>query len=166
VGQDEIEVVKAADLVVVVCVPGQGDGVQTLKAGIMEIADLFVVNKADREGADVLVADIRSMQALTAEHRSETAPVLETCALTGQGVEALVEALLAPAAQSQRGGERDEARVREEILTLLEREIARLVRRRWDDDGSLDAAVQRVRSGETDPYSAAQSILRTVKLAP
>jgi LAO/AO transport system kinase len=166
VGQDEIEVIKAADLVVVVCVPGQGDGVQTLKAGIMEIADLFVVNKADRDGADVLVADIRSMQALTSDDGSGSAPVLETCAITGQGVEALVEALLAQATRSQRGGERDEARIREEILTLLEREIAHLVRQRWDDDGSLDDAVRRVHSGETDPYSAAQLILRAIELVP
>jgi GTPase len=165
VGQDEIEVVKAADLVVVVCVPGQGDGVQTLKAGIMEIADLFVVNKADRQDADVLVADIRAMQALTAEHSSETAPVLETCALTGQGVEALVEALLAPPARSNRGDQRDAARVREEILTLLEREVAQRVRQRCGGNGSLEDAVRRVRSGETDPYSAAQSILRNIELA-
>jgi len=171
VGQDEIEVVKAADLVVVVCVPGQGDGVQTLKAGIMEIADLFVVNKADREGADVLVADIRSMQALTAGDSKQSAPVLETCALTGQGVETLVETLLAPLARApqaraNRGGARDEDRIREEILTLLERDIAQLVRQRCADDGSLDNAVERVRSGETDPYSAAQSILRTIELDP
>jgi LAO/AO transport system kinase len=165
VGQDEIEVVKAADLVVVVCVPGQGDSVQTLKAGIMEIADLFVVNKADREGADVLVTDIRSMQTLTADAGCATAPVLETCALTGQGVEALVDALLAPRARANRRGTRDDVRVREEILTLLEREIAQLVRQRGGDNGSLNDAVQRVCSGETDPYSAAQSILRSVKLA-
>jgi LAO/AO transport system kinase len=170
VGQDEIEVVKAADLVVVVCVPGQGDGVQTLKAGIMEIADLFVVNKADREGADVLVADIRSMQALAALDSRAAAPIFETCALTGQGVEALVEMLLAARAlaapaRSHRGRERDEGRVREELLTLLEREIAQLVRQRCGADGSLDDAVRRVHSGQTDPYSAAQSILRTVKLA-
>jgi LAO/AO transport system kinase len=165
VGQDEIEVVKAADLVVVVCVPGQGDSVQTLKAGIMEIADLFVVNKADREGAEVLVADIHSMQALTAGDRSETAPVLETCALTGQGVEALVDALLAPRARPHRAGTGDAARVREEILRLLEREIAGLVRQRWGGNGSLDDAVQRVCRGEIDPYSAAQSILSQLALA-
>jgi LAO/AO transport system kinase len=167
VGQDEIEVVKAADLVVVVCVPGQGDSVQTLKAGIMEIADLFVVNKADRDGADALVADIRSMQALTAVASSDAAPVLETCALTGQGVDALVEALLAPPARPHRAGAGagDAARVREEILTLLEREIAGLVRQRWSGNGSLDDAVQRVCSGEIDPYSAAQSILSQLGLA-
>ena len=168
VGQDEIEIVKAADLVVVTCVPGQGDGVQTLKAGIMEIADLFVVNKADREGADVLVADIRAMQALTTDDNNGPAPVLETCALTGQGVEALVEALLAPPAHARtnRRSAGDEVRIREEILTLLEREIGQLVRQRWGDNGGLDDAVQRVRNKETDPYSAAQSILRTIDLAP
>ena len=164
VGQDEIEVVKAADLVVVVCVPGQGDSVQTLKAGIMEIADLFVVNKADREGAEVLVADIRSMQALTVVDSRDAAPVLETCALTGHGVDALVAALLAPGTPSRRAGADDATRVREEILTLLEREIARRVRQRGGGNGSLDDAVQRVCRGEIDPYSAAQAILSQLGL--
>ena len=69
VGQDEIEVVRAADVVLVVSVPGLGDGIQTLKAGIMEIADLFVVNKADREGADEVVSDIQAMLELSHEVR-------------------------------------------------------------------------------------------------
>ena len=142
VGQDEIEVVKAADLVVVVCVPGQGDGVQTLKAGIMEIADLFVVNKADREGADELVADIRSMLALTGDRNGEAPPVLETCALSGEGVDALVAALLERADRASASGQRAEARVREEILTLIERELARVVRRRFGSDSRLDEAVR------------------------
>jgi LAO/AO transport system kinase len=159
VGQDEIEVVKAADLVVVVCVPGQGDGVQTLKAGIMEIADLFVVNKADRDGADELVADIRSMLALTGDQNSEAPPVLETCALTGDGVDALVAALVERAGQISASGERSAAQVREEILTLIERELARVVRRRFGSDHRLDEAVRCVQSGENDPYSAAETIL-------
>jgi LAO/AO transport system kinase len=137
VGQDEIEVVKAADLVVVVCVPGQGDGIQTLKAGIMEIADLFVVNKADREGADELVADIRSMLALTGERDLEVPPVLETCALTGDGVEALVTALEERAGRIGASDGRTAVRVREEVLT---------------------------QSGEDDPYSAAEKIVETLEL--
>lgn len=164
VGQDEIEVVKAADLVVVVCVPGQGDGVQTLKAGIMEIADLFVVNKADREGADELVADIHSMLALTGDRSGEVPPVLETCALTGDGVDALVAALLERAGRIGPSGERTAARVREEILTLIERELARVVRRRFGNDSHLDEAVRCVQSGENDPYSAAEAILETLEL--
>jgi len=159
VGQDEIEVVKAADLVVVVCVPGQGDGIQTLKAGIMEIADLFVVNKADREGADELVADIRSMLALSGDRNGEAPPVLETCALSGEGVDALVAALVERADRARSSGERTEARAREEILTLIERELARLVRRRFGSDSRLDEAVKSVQCGEIDPYSAAEAIL-------
>jgi len=165
VGQDEIEVVKAADLVVVVCVPGQGDGVQTLKAGIMEIADLFVVNKADREGADELVADIRSMLALTGDQNGEAPPVLETCALSGDGVDALVAALLERADRARPSGPRAETRVREEILTLIERELARVVRRRFGSDRRFDEAVKSVQSGENDPYSAAETVLETLRLA-
>jgi len=165
VGQDEIEVVKAADLVVVVCVPGQGDGVQTLKAGIMEIADLFVVNKADREGAEELVTDIRSMLALTGDRSGEAPPVLETCALSGEGVDALVAALAERGGRASPAGPRAETRVREEILTLIERELARVVRRRFGSDSRLDEAVKRVQSGESDPYSAAEAILETVQLA-
>ena len=165
VGQDEIEVVKAADLVVVVCVPGQGDGVQTLKAGIMEIADLFVVNKADREGADELVADIRSMLALTTDRSGEAPLVLQTCALSGEGVDALVAALAVRAARPDPSGERAAMRTREEILTLIERALARLVRRRFRSDSRLDEAVKRVQSGENDPYSAAEAILETLELA-
>jgi LAO/AO transport system kinase len=159
VGQDEIEVVKAADLVAVVCVPGQGDGVQTLKAGIMEIADLFVVNKADREGADELVADIRSMLALTGDRSGDEPPVFETCALSGEGVDALVAALVERVDRASASEERVEVRVREEILTLIERELARVVRRRFGADRRLDEAVKCVQSGESDPYSAAEAIL-------
>ena len=159
VGQDEIEVVKAADLVVVVCVPGLGDGVQVLKAGIMEIADLFVVNKADREGAAELVADIRAMLALGGGRGQASPPLVETCALTGKGVDALVSAISAAAIRSEPGNARAEGRVREEILTLIERELARVVRERCAGDGRLDLAVQRVCGGADDPYSAAESML-------
>jgi len=165
VGQDEIEVVKAADLVVVVCVPGQGDAVQTLKAGIMEIADLFVVNKADREGADVLVADIRSMLALGGERTGEAPPVLETCALSGEGVDALVAALVERADRARSSGEIAESRIREEILTLIERALAQVVRRRFGSDSRLDEAVKSVQGGESDPYSAAEAILEALELA-
>jgi len=165
VGQDEIEVVRAADLVVVVCVPGQGDAVQTLKAGIMEIADLFVVNKADREGANELVTDIRSMLALGGERTGEAPPVLETCALSGEGVDALVAALVERADRARSSGEIAERRVREEILTLIERELARVVRRRFGSDSRLDEAVKSVQGGESDPYSAAEAILEALELA-
>jgi LAO/AO transport system kinase len=131
----------------------------------MEIADLFVVNKADREGADELVADILSMLALTGDQDGEAPPVLETCALSGEGVDGLVEALLERADRAIASGTRGETRVREEILTLIERELARVVRERFGSDSRLDQAVESVRNGENDPYTAAERILETLQLA-
>lgn len=159
VGQDEIEVVKAADVVAVVCVPGQGDGVQALKAGIMEIADLFIVNKADREGADQVVADIRGMLALAGDDGDGLQPIFETNALSGAGIEELIDALGVRAEQSECSAERADARAREEVLMLIEHELALRVRTRLSSGCRLDDAVERVRKGEDDPYSAAESLL-------
>jgi len=158
VGQDEVEVVKAADRVLVVLVPGQGDGIQALKAGVMEIADLFVVNKADRDGADEVVYDVTAMLEISSMADGKMPPILKTSALKGDGVEALVGALLdlAPAA---RGPRTDADRVREEILTLLERELRRQVRRSWTGNGALDRAVDEVLAGRDDPYSVAEKML-------
>lgn len=96
VGQDEVEVARLADVTVVVLVPGMGDDVQSLKAGIMEIADIFVVNKADREGADRVEREVRSMQSLAMKHGAEdewVPPLVKTVATTGQGVEKLFEVI-------------------------------------------------------------------------
>jgi LAO/AO transport system kinase len=167
VGQDEIEIVKAADVVVVVCVPGQGDEVQALKAGIMEIADLFVVNKADRDGADQVVADIRAMLALSGDGEDEGGleMVFETNALSGQGVDALIDALEQRAERAERSAARADARAREEVLSLIERELARRLRLRLTDDERLGEAVERVRSRRSDPYSVAEALLEHLENA-
>jgi LAO/AO transport system kinase len=159
VGQDEIEIVKAADVVMVVCVPGQGDGVQALKAGIMEIADLFVVNKADRDGADRVEADIRGMLALSGDDPDGLERVFQTCAVSGAGVDALIDALSARAARVPLSADRALERSREEVLVLMEREIARRVRVRLEGDGRLEEAVRNIRQRRSDPYSAAESLL-------
>jgi LAO/AO transport system kinase len=158
VGQDEIEIVKAADVVAVVCVPGQGDGVQTLKAGIMEIADLYVVNKADRDGADQVAADLGAMLALSGEG-ADRKRVFPTSSLSGAGVDALVDALIELAACVEHSRERANERAREEILLLVEREIARRVRAGLAHDARLGSAVESVVSRRSDPYSAAASLL-------
>jgi GTPase len=93
VGQDEVEIVRVADVTVVVLVPGMGDDVQSLKAGIMEIADIFAVNKADREGADRVEKEIRAMQSLAGSHLAGVAPVVKTVGTTGEGVDALYTAI-------------------------------------------------------------------------
>jgi LAO/AO transport system kinase len=162
VGQDEIEIVKAAHVVLVLCVPGQGDGVQALKAGIMEIADLFVVNKADRDGADQVVADIRAMLALGGDDEGDLDMVFRTNALSGEGVDVLVAALHQRLEHLDGASDRADQRTREELLTLVERELARRVRAELADDGRLDGAVERVLKGESDPYSVAESLLESL----
>ncbi len=92
VGQDEVDIVRLADITVVILVPGMGDDVQTIKAGIMEIADIFVINKSDREGAERVEREIRSLQSLAMRQDGWTPPIVKTVASEGTGVEELAAA--------------------------------------------------------------------------
>ena len=94
VGQDEIDIVRLADVTVVILVPGMGDDVQTIKAGIMEIADIFVINKSDREGADRVEREIRSMQSLAIRSDKWTPPIIKTVAMDGKGIPELAAAIV------------------------------------------------------------------------
>jgi len=93
VGQDEVDIVRLADVTIVILVPGMGDDVQTIKAGIMEIADIFVINKSDREGADRVEREIRSMQSLAIRHDGWTPPVVKTVASEAKGIKELAAAI-------------------------------------------------------------------------
>ncbi len=168
VGQDEVDIVRTADVSVVTLVPGAGDEVQALKAGIMEIADIFVVNKTDREGADRLVTAIESMLAL--EEFAPGAwvpPIVRTQATTGAGVPDLVEAIgrfrsrMGPE-QVQRRRVRGEFRLRE-ILT--ERFLAHIDRSVLGP-GEFDALVDRIAARTLDPYTAAGAILERAVRQP
>src|SRR5215467_12208473 len=94
VGQDEVDIVRLADVTVVILVPGMGDDVQTIKAGIMEIADIFVINKSDREGADRVEREIRSMQSLAIRSDKWTLPIVKTVAMDGRGIPELAAAIV------------------------------------------------------------------------
>jgi LAO/AO transport system kinase len=93
VGQDEIDIVRLAEITVVILVPGMGDDVQTIKAGIMEIADIFVINKSDREGAERVEREIRALQSLATRHDGWTPPIVKTVASDGTGVPELAAAI-------------------------------------------------------------------------
>src|ERR1700678_1709355 len=93
VGQDEIDIVRLADVTIVILVPGMGDDVQTIKAGIMEIADIFVINKSDRDGAERVEREIRAMQSLAARHDRWTPPIVKTVASDGAGITDLAETI-------------------------------------------------------------------------
>jgi LAO/AO transport system kinase len=125
----------------------------------MEIADLFIVNKADRDGAEQVVADLRGMLALASGDDGGLETIFETSALSGAGVEELIDALEVRAERSRCSSERADARARQEVMTLIEGELARRARALLGADRRLDAAVERVRKGESDPYSAAEAML-------
>lgn len=159
VGQDEVEIVRSADLVIVVCVPGMGDGIQAIKAGIMEIADIFVVNKADREGADQTVDDIQKMLALGSVNNSSAIPVIKTTASTGEGVKVLIKTLFESIQSYKTDTTRQTERIREEILGLMEREVARVLHSNWVINGKFDAALKKVLAQELDPYSVVEEMV-------
>ena len=167
VGQDEVDIVRTADVSVVTLVPGTGDEVQALKAGIMEIADVFVVNKSDREGADRLVASIESMLALEEFGPGQwRPPVVRTQATTGAGIPELAAAIDAFRAHStaehmSRRRVRDEFRLRE----LLASRFMAHVEAEVFQSGELAATLDRIAERILDPYTAAAAILARA-LAP
>ena len=163
VGQDEVEIARTADVTLVVLVPGTGDEVQALKAGIMEIADIFVVNKADRDDADRLVQAIAANQALQAYTPSEwRPPILKTVATTGDGMAELWAAVAEYRTRQPPGDRRRRARHEQRLRELLS---ARLLQHldRTLPPGELDRMVDRISAGEIDPYSAAAELVdRTI----
>jgi LAO/AO transport system kinase len=161
VGQDEVDIIRTADVSIVTLVPGTGDDVQALKAGIMEIADIFVINKADREGADRLVSSVESNLALHNYGASEwRPPVVKTVATTGAGLPELVDAVArfrahSGGVQTARRRTRSEFRLRELVshrfMDHLERQVLAT--------GELGTIVDRIAARELDPYTAANELL-------
>ena len=160
VGQAEVDIAKSADACVVVLAPGSGDEVQALKAGIMEIADLFVVNQSDRDGADQLVQAIIASQSLRAAEPGEwRPPVLETVATTGDGVAALwesIERFLDKTTQTlaARRRTRQQHRLREVLAHRLLSSVEHAL-----PPGELDQVVDRIAARDIDPYSAADELI-------
>lgn len=159
VGQDEIEVVRASDFVVLITFPGLGDGIQVIKAGTMEIADLFVVNKADRDGAEEMAAEISAMLGLCTFEDRPVPGVIRTSALEGTGIDDLMAGLFGFVRRRKESSFIRREDVREEILTLLEREISRIVRRELGKNGRLESSVDLILGKKSDPYTAVSSLL-------
>jgi LAO/AO transport system kinase len=163
VGQVEVEIAGTADTTVVVVNPGWGDGVQAAKAGLLEIGDVFVVNKADRDGVAATVHDLQAMLELAGE-RAWRPPVLETVATDDRGVDALLDAIGRHRA-AQEGSDalvaRRERRIADEIRGLV---LDRLIKQADDFCSGMRFAtvVNRVADGESDPYTAATQLTEGV----
>jgi LAO/AO transport system kinase len=160
VGQDEVDIVRTADVSVVTLVPGTGDEVQALKAGIMEIADIFVVNKADREGADRMAASIEAMLALHTFGAGEwRPPVVRTEATSGKGVdELLAEVARFRAHTAATRAARRRARAEYRLRDLLSHRFVRHVESAVLQPGEFEAILDSIAAREVDPYSAAEGI--------
>ena len=164
VGQSEVEIAGLADTTIVLLAPGMGDGIQAAKAGILEIGDLYVINKADRDGADQVRRELRSMLALAERPPGAWKPeIVKTVAMTGEGVDDVVAALdkhLAHLRDSGELGARRVRRARDEIEAIA----VTALRERWGDVHArteLDVLAEKVVAGTTDPYSAADELLAT-----
>jgi LAO/AO transport system kinase len=161
VGQVEVEIAGHADTTVVVVNPAWGDSVQAAKAGLLEIADIFVINKADRSGADGTEADLRGMLEL-AGHKDWTPPIVKTIATTGVGVDVLYDEIASHRAHVVANGEaaaRRHERLREELRML----VAAKMLERADaacSDATFDKLVGEIEARTQDPYTAADALLR------
>ena len=161
-GQAEVEIAREAHTVVVVEVPGLGDDVQAIKAGILEIADLFVVNKADRDGADRVQRHLRQMMQLGGAPREAwTVPILPTVATQGSGVAAVVDAIERHRRHLEDGGylhARERARVVRELRAILRQMALDLVEQRVSPE-ERDRIVDDIQARVHDPYTAAEALL-------
>jgi LAO/AO transport system kinase len=161
VGQEEVDVIRVVDTVCLVTVPGLGDDIQAIKAGVLEIADVLVVNKADRPGADETARDLAQMLSL-AKDRPWKTPIIRTSAQSGEGLPQLVESIDKHRAWSRETGEyieRRRAAARSEVQALLQQALLRELAGRVGES-RLDAAVARVAERSLDPYAAVEELLR------
>ena len=161
VGQSELEVAETADTILVLLAPGMGDGIQAAKAGILEIGDIFVVNKSDREGAQALVRELRTMIALAQRGPQDwKPPIVLTIASEHRGISELLEAIdrfRASQTDTGRAQKRRVARARREVESIA---LAKLrAEFRLDGETALDDLAEAVSRGELDPYSAADQVV-------
>ncbi|HEY6619651.1 MAG TPA: methylmalonyl Co-A mutase-associated GTPase MeaB [Steroidobacteraceae bacterium] len=162
VGQQEIDVVRVVDTVCLLTIPGAGDDIQAIKAGIMEIADVLVVNKADRPGADQAVRDLTQMLTLGSPRLDWRTPVLKTSAMEGKGIEELIEAIKKHRAWAEQSGEarkRNVEAMRSEVQTLLRDRVLRDMAARLSSQ-KVDDVVLQVVDKTLDPYGAVDALLR------
>jgi len=168
VGQDEVDIIRTAETVAVVLVPGLGDDIQAIKAGILEIADVFVVNKADREGADRTSAELAMMLDLTPD-RQWRPPIVQTVAPRGEGIPELIDAIESHGAwlaTSPEGRRRSTRRARARLLALLEERFHRTIESRAPEPDGLEDAIVKVRDRSEDPYSAAERLFERLVREP
>ena len=160
VGQDEVDIVRLADITVVILVPGMGDDVQTIKAGIMEIADIFVINKSDREGAERVEREIRALQSLAVRHDRWTPPIVKTVASEGQGVRELAKAIASYEEYLRRENLVFKKSAQNWQARLIEMLRDAMLDKAWEQlgNGSVARLAAEVAEHKRDPYTLVEEI--------
>ena len=167
VGQDEIDIVRLAEVTVVILVPGMGDDVQTIKAGIMEIADVFAINKSDRDGAERVEREIRAMQSLSVRKDEWVPPVVKTVANDGTGVPELASAIANYQeflAKSDVGRQKRLQNWQERLVEMLRDSLLERVMK--EQDGRLSQYAEEIAEHKRDPYSLVEEIVSHPTLTP
>jgi len=162
VGQDEVDIVRLADITVVILVPGMGDDVQTIKAGIMEIADIFVINKSDREGAERVEREIRALQSLAMRHDGWTPPIVKTVASEGKGVQELADSIVEYETYLQKDNRALQKSVenwQERLVEMLRDAMLEKARAQFGD-GNIAKLAAEVAEHKRDPYTLVEEIAR------
>ncbi|MEW6615902.1 MAG: methylmalonyl Co-A mutase-associated GTPase MeaB [Thermodesulfobacteriota bacterium] len=166
VGQDEVDIVRTADVSILVVMPGGGDDIQAIKAGIMEIGDIFVVNKADRDGADRLVTEIKMMLGLSSTEREWTPPIIKTVATEDQGIGTLVEKIKEHREFLVKSGTlayRRKERIRTEIIKIVEHEIYRYMDGLIAENKDLfEQRLESIINKKEDPYLLAKQVIEII----
>jgi len=164
VGQDEVDIVRLADVTVVILVPGMGDDVQTIKAGIMEIADIFVINKSDHEGAERVEREIRALQSLATRHDGWTPPIVKTVASEGAGIAELASAIGEYEAYLQKENlafKKNVQNWRERLVEMLRDAMLEKAREHLGD-GSVARMAAEVAEHKRDPYTLVEEIVARI----
>jgi LAO/AO transport system kinase len=165
VGQDEVDIVKLADVTIVVLVPGMGDDVQSIKAGIMEIADIFVINKADRDGAERVEREIKALQSLALRHDAWIPPIVKTIAATGDGIAELVtkiEEYRTFLDKSEAGHQKRIQNWRNRLVEMLRDALLEQVEREHLGNGAASRYAAEIADHKRDPYTIIEEIVGTV----
>jgi LAO/AO transport system kinase len=167
VGQDEVDVVKSAQTTIIVVIPGMGDDIQAIKAGILEVGDIFVINKADRDGADKTLSELRQMIDMGQQkfkERKWTPPILKVEAVFDRGVPELLNAIEEHKAYLlESGGDqhllRRTLRIREELAEMVKNRLVQEVLDQLIEGGEFEHAVEAILAGEMDPYTASDNLV-------
>jgi GTPase len=165
VGQDEVDIVRLADITIVILVPGMGDDVQTIKAGIMEIADIFVINKSDRDGAERVEREIRVMQSLATRTDNWTPPIVKTVASEGVGIKELAEAINDYEEYLKKEDlvlKRNVQNWQERIVEMLRDAMLEKAREQVSD-GHLKTYAAEVAEHKRDPYTLVEEIVERLR---